>query len=98
MGAGAIILLETPAGPMRSEQREAFIASSVEEANGRLERVDVDGHAGMIGHGETPQLRWWQGGHELNIIGFLTDAELLAMADQSILFPEARLARGRRWI
>ncbi len=78
--AGAIILLETPAGVMTSEEQEARIASAIEETKGRLGRVDIDGHVGMIGHGEVPQIRWWQGWRELNIMGHLTDEEFVAMA------------------
>ncbi len=79
--AGAIIFLDTPSGSMTSEEREAFIKTAIKETNGRIEGVEVNGLTGAIGHGEIPQLRWWDYGHELNIIGFLTVAELLAMAE-----------------
>lgn len=78
--AGAIILLQTPS-PTTSRQREAFIASAIEETDGKIERVEVNGLTGAIGHGEIPQLRWWQFGYALIIIGRLTDAEFLAMAE-----------------
>ncbi|MEE9237916.1 MAG: hypothetical protein V3U52_09045, partial [Thermoplasmata archaeon] len=79
--AGAIILLETPTYVMTSEKREAWVAYVIEETDGKVERVSINGHVGSLGHGEIPQLRWWQGWRELNIIGHLTDEEFIAMAE-----------------
>lgn len=81
MEAGAIILIEQPASLKTVDEREAFVAYSIGETKGKVERVEVNGHVGLIGHGEIPQIRWWQDGLELFILRYLTDKEFITMAE-----------------
>ncbi len=81
MDAGAIILIEEPDPFVTVEQREAYVANSIEVTNGKVGRVMVNGHVGLIGHGEIPQIRWWQDGLQLFIQGYLTDEEFIAIAE-----------------
>ncbi len=73
--------LPHPPWKREKEEREAYVANSIEETNGKVGRVMVDGHVGLIGHGEIPQIRWWQDGLQLFIQGYLTDEEFIAIAE-----------------
>ncbi|MFQ5907296.1 MAG: hypothetical protein ACE5JE_00485 [Thermoplasmata archaeon] len=79
--SGSIVVIEQPATPRTNEQREAFVKYSIEEAGGMVERVEINGYLGLVGSGEIPQIRWWQGGLELFVLGHLTGAELLTIAE-----------------
>ncbi len=79
MRKGGVILLEEPS-TRTVEEQEAWVAYVIEETEGKVERVNVNGHVGSLGHGEIPQLRWWQNGLRLILFGFILDDEFLAIA------------------
>jgi hypothetical protein len=79
--AGGIVLVEAPSHLHSPSQQEAYVAYVIGEVGVSVERVEPNGHVGAIGHGVLPQIRWWQGGWQLSIIGHLSNDEFIRMAE-----------------